>query len=129
MDWTWYQPEFGPGGLSDIVSHSEPVVRALRKHANEIGERAQSNLDTRAVHRSGDTQIVVVHGVANGGTTDLDSHVYLHDPANKAGALSIELGHYVEDEDLPDGFKGWVEGLHPLGDAVRDAVAKSTERA
>lgn len=129
MQWTWYQAEYGPGSLSEIVSHSEPVVKALRHHSMLIGQRAQSNLDTRAAHRTGAADIVVVHGKANGGTTDLDSHVYLHDPENKAGALSIENGHYVDDDDMPDGFRGWVEGLHPLRDAVRDAVSRSPVKA
>lgn len=129
MEWVWFQPEYGPGSLSEIVSHSEPVVKALRKHANAIGERAQSNLDTRAVNRSGAADIVVVHGVANGGTTDLDSYVYLHDPENKAGALSIENGHYLDDDDMPDGFRRWVDGLHPLRDAVNESISQSTVRS
>lgn len=100
---TWYFDREGNGQVSDIVAHSHVAKRALKKIAHRLGDRAASNLDTRAVHRTGESQITVTEG-------HLDWYVNLEDPGG--GAMSIEFGN----DDMP--------GLSPLRDAVGHVMQK-----
>lgn len=84
----WYQPEFGPGGLSDIVSHQPPVKAALREKSTKLALIAEGILDTVPEVRTGASRIGVKHG---GSGPLLDSWVYLEDNT-KGGAAAIELG-------------------------------------
>lgn len=99
----WYFDRTGPGQVGDIAAHSHVAARALKKIANRIGDRAASNLDTRAVRRTGQSHITVTKG-------HLDWYVNLEDP--KGGAMAIEFG----TDDTP--------ALSPLRDAVGDAMTK-----
>lgn len=91
----WYGPDKGKGSTGDRVSHTTPVVDAVKAKANEIGAKAAFLLDSRALHRTGDSQIHVKHHP----TTYLDSWVYLKDPSDgpeeHGAAYGIELRHHV----------------------------------
>lgn len=130
----WYGPE--EGGKSSTawkVSHTTPVVKALKHHSYRIAFKAAWLLDTRADHRTGAAQIRTIHYPQ----TKLDSYAYLVDPENKRGAQGIENGHWTRgyakrrDGTLGDaegpirngkhgdgGGSHWVEGLHVLRDAI-----------
>lgn len=97
-DIEWYGPPFGKGSTGDRVSHTTPVVDALRSKANEIGRTAAFLLDARSRHRTGDSQVKVVHYPK----TDLDSVIELHDPDGKGGSAGIEMEHHV----LRDAVRG-----------------------
>lgn len=131
----WVKPEHGEGSVDDIVSHQPEVIDALKTHAHAMAVTAEFILDTSAKHRTGAAKIDVQQ-------EKLDYYVYLHDPENKRGALSIEEGHWTHGYDrrrnatLGDalgpirngrhgdgGASTWVEGLHPLAKAVEHAIA------
>lgn len=124
--WKWYQRETGPGQMSDIVAHTTPVVEALQQQANRLADRAQSNLDTRAVHRTGDSNVGVAHrgdSLGDGTVSRLDSYVYLYDPTDEGAAASIEFG-WSQTRENEDGeeFTYGHDGLRVLEDAVNFAV-------
>lgn len=110
----WFYAPMGPGQISDIVAHTGPVVKEVRQQANKIGDRAASNLDTRAVHRSGDSHIEVLH---KGDGPELDSYVLLVDPDGGAGG--IEFGWSQEGKS---GNTYGADGIAVLRDAAMDAV-------
>jgi hypothetical protein len=91
----WYGPKYGDGSTGDRVSHTYRVAGALRLKAMEIAHVAAFLLDSRAQHRTGDSQIKVKHYP----TTHLDSIVYLEDPWDKGethgAAAGIEKTHHV----------------------------------
>jgi hypothetical protein len=87
----WYGPQFGDGSTGDRVSHTTPVVNAVTAKAKEIGYKAAWLLDTRAMHRTGESQIRVSHHPA----TWVDAHVLLEDPNDKRAAAGIEKTHHV----------------------------------
>ena len=103
----FYQREFGDGQLSDIVSHTVPVVNALRKYSTVIADKAESNL---MVHRdTGESSIKTLHYPQ----TDLDSYVYLHDTDNRSA------------DDKKNGKRsaaGIEKQFHILSDAVDRAI-------
>ena len=132
----WYGPEMGEGSTGDRVSHTYPVVNAMRSAATAIGMRAKFNLETYPQHRTGGAQIGMQQ-------EKLDFYVYLRDPNNHAAAQGIENGHWTRgyakrrnstlgDAEGPirngrDGDGGgsrWVEGLHVLRNAVDSAISK-----
>jgi len=100
---TWYYGRTGNGQVGDIAAHSIPSVNGLKKIANRIADRAASNLDVRALRRTGQSQITVTKG-------DLDYYINLEDP--NGGAMAIEFG----TDDAP--------ALSPLRDAVGDVAQK-----
>lgn len=89
--------------MADIAAHSIVAERGLKKIAHRIGDRAASNLDVRAVHRTGESQVTV-------NKQHLDWLVSLEDP--NGGAMAIEFG----TEDTP--------ALSPLRDAIGDVLMK-----
>ena len=106
----WNGPPEGRGSVDDVVSHTEPVVNALKKHAEAIGAQAAFNLDSRARERTGNSQIYVIHqgDSFQGFTPELDSHILLGDPnEGHKGHISIEIQHNV------------------IGDAVDAAIKKA----
>lgn len=111
-DIDWYYGRTGRGQVSDIVAHSIPSERGLKKIANRIGDRAASHLDTRAVHRTGDSHITVTQG-------DLDYYVNLVDP--EGGAAAIEFGW---SQIHKGGTAYGADGLGVLRDAMGDTFRK-----
>lgn len=123
----FYQREEGPGQMSEIFAHSRPVVEAVRDKAEALGARAQSNLDTRAVRRTGDSNIVVRHkGDDVGGVrSKLDSYVFLADPTDEWAAVGIEFGWSRARENMEGDHASYgADGLHVLSDAIGWAVRK-----
>lgn len=110
----WRGPRRGPGSVEDIVSHMPQVKAKVRRHADSMGDHAESTL---LVHRAtGDAQISTVHAPK----TDLDSYVILSASGGKKAPLSIENGHWEKQgDDLV-----WVDGIHPLANAVRHEVRR-----
>lgn len=123
--------------MDDIASHQPEVVDALKHGANGIAMSAEFLLDVLPKHRMAHGPGAMI-GVQQ---EKLDYYVYLHDPENKAGALSIEEGHWTHGygrrrtETLGDalgpirngrngdgGTATWVPGLHPLQKAVDHAI-------
>lgn len=124
----WNGPHWGKGSVEDVVSHQPQVRKSLDGHANAIARYAASNL---SLHRkTGAAQIHVVGAPPR----DLDWWVYLADPTDKRAPASIEFGHWAgklgsKEGPLEEGHsRTWVEGLHPLGDAVQKAVRKGGMR-
>lgn len=118
----WYYKATGSGQISDIVAHSHASVNGIRKAANNLGDRAASNLDIRAVNRTGDSHIEVEHRHGSGGSR-LDSYVKLVDP--DGGAAGIEFGW---DRINKEGFEYGADGLGVLRDAMSEAIIKSKVR-
>lgn len=106
----WNGPPEGRGSVEDVVSHTKPVVAALRKHAESIAQDAAFNLDSKAQRRTGDSQVRTVHRGEEykGFIPDLDSYVILDDPFDKGEKKGAAAG--IE------------KALHPLSDAVDSAV-------
>jgi hypothetical protein len=118
-------PPRGPGSVEDIVSHLPATKTELKAQASALAARTRSNL---SLHRdTGNAKVAVISPPQ----TKLDWHVAIYDTgqqdaapdrtdnANKS-ALSIELGHWQKTKS----GRIWVDGIHALGNAVDDRVAK-----
>ena len=105
----WNGPPMGRGSVEDVVSHTVPVVKALKTHATALAQDAAFNLDARAQRRTGDSQIRALHrgDSYDGFTPELDSYVFIEDPQGRGGGAGIEARHHV------------------IGDAVDSAVSKA----
>ena len=95
---TWYGPSSnrGEGSTGDRVSHTEPVVEAIKAKANDIARRAAFLLEARAKERTGDSQIKVKHHPR----TYVDSVVYLEDPNGEKAATGINLHHKIFEDAI-----------------------------
>ena len=105
----WNGPPEGRGSVDDVVSHTEPVVKALRHHAEAIGRVAAFNLDSRAQRRTGNSQVVVIHQGESfeGFVPELDSHILLSDPnTGHRAPAAIEIQFNV----LGDAVEGAIRG-------------------
>ncbi|MGO2778214.1 hypothetical protein [Glutamicibacter arilaitensis] len=110
---TWYYGRTGRGQVGEIAAHSIPSVRGLKRAADAIGDKAASNLDVRALRRTGDSHITVTQG-------DLDYYVNLVDP--EGGAIGIELGWSQVHKD--SGHVYGSDGLAVLRDAATSVRRK-----
>lgn len=94
---------YGQTYVNTIVSHDEKVIRSVHNHAESIYKKAQAR---RAAHyHEGQAEVLLLQG-------DVDSYVVLDDPQ----AMSIELGHDVENQYGPTGKH--LEGLHIITGAA-----------
>lgn len=136
----WYGPEKGQGSTGDIVSHTYPVVNAMRSGAQRIAFQAAFNLDSYPERRKANPEGHAKIGMQQ---EKLDFYVYLYDPRNKAAAQGIENGHWTHgyrkrrdgtlgkaEGPIRNGKHGdgggarWVEGLHVLRDAAISSIRK-----
>jgi hypothetical protein len=118
-------PPKGAGSVEDIVSHLPAVRAELKAQGHALAARTQSNL---SLHRdTGNAKVAIVSPPK----TKLDWHVAIYDAGQSDGvpdrtdnanksAISIEMGHWVKTK----AGRKWVEGIHALGNAVNDRVAK-----
>lgn len=125
--WVWFGPDEGPGSVDDVVSHTKPVVKALREHATDIAFHAGVLLDQLSKERTGDAQVEARHMgdvIAPDGTrSKLDSYVLLTDPLGKGAAKGIEFG-WERDIEKKDGsiVHVSVEGKYVITNAVARAL-------
>jgi Family of unknown function (DUF5403) len=119
------RPLKGAGSVEDEVSHLPAVRAELKSQAHALAARTSSNL---SLHRdTGNSKVITVSPPM----TKLDWHVAIVDAGQGDGvpdrtdndnksAISIEMGHWQKTKT----GRVWVDGIHALGNAVNDRVAK-----